>query len=132
MPIRVAITDDHPLAVTGLQNMLMSSNHITVRHTYANGNDLLNGLKTEQPDVLLLDILLPDIKGDELAKTIHNSYPKIKILAITSLDAPIHVKAMLRSGCKGYLLKNTDVQTLIHAIEQVNEGKEYIEASIKE
>ncbi len=132
MPIKVAITDDHPLAIAGLQNMLVSCEHITVRHTYSNGNDLLSGLQAEQPDVLLMDVLLPDIKGDELARTVHNQYPNVRILAITSLDAPIHVKAMLRSGCKGYLLKNTDVQTLIHAIEQVNEDKEYIEPSIKE
>jgi len=132
MPITVAITDDHPLAVAGLQNMLSSSNHIKVLNTYSNGAALLLGLETEQPDVLLLDVLLPDTKGPELAGLIHSRYPKINILAITSLDAPVHVKAMLRNGCKGYLLKNTDVQTLIHAIEEVHKGNEYIEPSIKE
>jgi DNA-binding NarL/FixJ family response regulator len=132
MPINVTITDDHPLAVAGLKNMLFSYDNIEVRHTYSNGAELLAGLKTEQPDVLLLDVQLPDIKGDELAKSIHTKYPNIKILAITSLDAPIHVKAMLRNGCTGYLLKNTDVQTLINAIEEVHKGVEYIEPSIKE
>jgi len=132
MPIKVAITDDHPLAIAGLQNMLSSSPLIVVTHTYNNGEDLLLGLKTEQPDVLLLDVILPDIKGPELAAQIHAAYPAIKILAITSLDAPVHVKAMLRNGCTGYLLKNTDVQTLINAITDVNNGKEYIEPSIKE
>lgn len=132
MPIKVAITDDHPLAVAGLQNMLASCSHIFVQNTYYNGADLLRGLETTQPDVLLLDVILPDIKGSELAAMIHSRYPAIKILAITSLDAPVHVKAMLRNGCTGYLLKNTDVQTLIHAIEEVNEGREYIEPSIKE
>ncbi len=132
MPITVAITDDHPLAVAGLQNMLSSCSHIKVLNTYSNGAELLQGLEAEQPDVLLLDVLLPDTKGPELAAVIHSKYPKINILAITSLDAPVHVKAMLRNGCKGYLLKNTDVQTLIHAIEEVHRGNEYIEPSIKE
>lgn len=132
MPITVAITDDHPLAVAGLQNMLSSCSHIKVLNTYSNGAELLLGLEAEQPDVLLLDVLLPDTKGPELAAVIHSKYPKINILAITSLDAPVHVKAMLRNGCKGYLLKNTDVQTLIHAIEEVHKGNEYIEPSIKE
>jgi len=125
MPIKVAITDDHPLAIAGLQNMLSSSAQIVVTHTYNNGKDLMHGLETEQPDVLLLDVLLPDIKGPDLAADIHARYPDIKILAITSLDAPVHVKAMLRNGCTGYLLKNTDVQTLINAITDVNNGKEY-------
>ena len=132
MPITVAITDDHPLAIAGLRNMLASSNHIVVKNTYNNGAELLSGLEVEQPNVLLLDVLLPDIKGPELATIIHGKYPAIRILAITSLDAPIHVKAMLRNGCMGYLLKNTDIQTLVHAIEEVNNGKEYIEPSIKE
>lgn len=132
MSIKVVITDDHPLAIAGLQNMLASSSHIIVQHTFNNGTDLLKGLESEQPDVLLLDVLLPDITGHELAGIIHKKYPKINILAITSLDAPIHVKAMLRNGCKGYLLKSSDVQTLIHAIEEVNKGKEYIEPSIKD
>ncbi len=132
MPITVAITDDHPLAVAGLQNMLSSCSHIKVLNTYSNGAELLQGLEAEQPDMLLLDVLLPDTKGPELAAVIHSKYPKINILAITSLDAPVHVKAMLRNGCKGYLLKNTDVQTLIHAIEEVHRGNEYIEPSIKE
>ena len=132
MPIKVAITDDHPLAIAGLQNMLSSCSHIQVVNTYNTGAELLNGLESTQPDVLLLDVLLHDTKGPELAAIIHTKYPKVNILAITSLDAPVHVKAMLRSGCKGYLLKNTDVQTLIHAIEEVNKGNEYIESSIKE
>lgn len=132
MAIKVVITDDHPLAIAGLQNMLSSSEHITVQHTYHNGSDLMKGLETDQPDVLLLDVLLPDVPGHELANIIHSKYPGINILAITSLDAPIHVKSMLRNGCKGYLLKSTDVQTLVQAIEEVNRGKEYIEPSIKE
>ena len=132
MPIKVAITDDHPLAIAGLQNMLSSSGNIEVTHTYNNGEQLLKGLESEQPDILLLDVILPDIKGPELAAIIHSRYPKIKILAITSLDAPVHVKAMLRNGCNGYLLKNTAVHTHINAIDEVNNGKEYIEPSIKE
>jgi len=132
MPIKVAITDDHPLAIAGLMNMLSASSGIVICNTYNCGKDLLCGLESELPDVLLLDVQLPDIKGTELAKIISNKYPQVNILAITSLDAPIHVKTMLRNGCRGYLLKNTDVQTLIHAIEEVSNGMEYIEPTIKE
>ena len=132
MAIKIVITDDHPLAIAGLQNMLASYSHIIVQHTYNNGADLLDGLESELPDVLLLDVILPDITGQELAAIIHKKYPKLNILAVTSLDAPIQVKAMLRNGCKGYLLKSTDVKTLVHAIEEVNNGKEYIEPSIKD
>ncbi len=132
MPIRVAIVDDHPLATTGLRNMLAVSNGIEVTDSYHNGATALEGLKQTQPDVLLLDILLPDIKGEDLAARISNTWPAIKIIAITSLDAPIHIKVMMRNGCKGYLLKNTDVDTLVQAIVTVYQDEEFIEPALKE
>jgi DNA-binding NarL/FixJ family response regulator len=132
MPISVAIVDDHPLATTGLRNMLSVSEDIQVTDTYHNGTALLEGLHQRQPDVLLLDIQLPDIRGEELAARISREWPGVKMLAITSLDAPIHIKIMMRNGCKGYLLKNTDVDTLIMAIEEVQQGREFIEPALKE
>lgn len=132
MPITVAIVDDHPLATTGLRNMLAVSDRIVVTSTYHNGTSALEGLQESQPEILLLDIQLPDIKGEELAAHISRAWPEVKILAITSLDAPIHIKIMMRNGCKGYLLKNTDVDTLIHAIEEVHQGREFLEPALKE
>lgn len=132
MPVTIAITDDHPLAIAGLQNMLASSPDIQVKGTYASGSALLEGLVQEQPDVLLLDVLLPDQKGTELAGYITRRYPAVKIIAITSLDAPIHVRSMMRQGCKGYILKNTDRESLINAIRVVCGGGEYIEPALKE
>lgn len=132
MPITVAITDDHPLAISGLQNMLATYENIVVQSTYETGTELLNGLKKMQPQILLLDVQLPDYKGQDLAAIVNKKYPQIKIIAITSLDAPIHVKAMMRHGCSGYILKNTRVKPLILAIEQVFAGETYIEPSLKE
>jgi len=132
MPITVAIVDDHPLATTGLRNMLAVSGDIQVTDSYHNAAAALAGLEQRQPDVLLLDIQLPDMKGEDLADRISRAWPGIKIVVITSLDAPIHIKVMMRNGCKGYLLKNTDVDTLIQAIETVHEGREFIEPALKE
>jgi len=132
MQIKVAITDDHPLAINGLQNMLLPDTGILVSGTYSSGQALLEGLAIDQPDVLLLDILLPDNKGPELASKVAKEYPSVRILVITSLDAPSQVKAMMRHGCKGYLLKNTDQQTLLYAIKEIYKGNEFIEPIIKE
>src|SRR5687768_5588169 len=127
MPIKIVITDDHPLAIAGLQNMLSNVPHMEVIAVYTTGATLLEGLKQQQPDVLLLDVLLPDKKGTELATYIRREYPHVRIIALTSLDAPIHVRSMMREGCKGYVLKNTDKASLVYAIEQVHDGHEYIE-----
>lgn len=130
--IRIAITDDHPLVLAGLQDMLKPFDDVRVGGLYTTGEALLSGLETDQPDVLLLDIQLPDKKGWELTSIITERYPLIKILAVTSFDATGYVRSMMRSGCKGYLLKNTDRETLIKAIRLVYEGEEYIEPVIKE
>ncbi|HET8572854.1 MAG TPA: response regulator transcription factor [Edaphocola sp.] len=130
--INISIVDDHPMVVSGLKNMLEPFRHIRVISTFANGDDLLKGLRTKQPDVLLLDILMPGIQGAEVAEMITRLYPAIKILAITSLNAPVHIKSMIRHGCKGYLLKNTDQDILVKAIETVYGDKEFIEPALKE
>lgn len=132
MSIKLAITDDHPLAINGIRNMLEPYKQVEIIAVYTSGDALLEGLKNEQPDVLLLDILLPDKTGKELVPIILASYPAVRILTLTSLDASTHVKGMMRRGCLGYLLKNTDESTLIQAIEQVYRGLEFIEPSLKE
>ncbi|HVX00991.1 MAG TPA: response regulator transcription factor [Candidatus Babeliaceae bacterium] len=132
MAIKVAIIDNHPLAIKGVQSMLSSSGNISVIATYNSGEALLKGLQKEQPDVLLLDIMLPDISGKDLAPEINKKYPAIRILVLTSLDAPSHIKSMMRRGCAGYLLKDTEQKTLIDAIEQVYMGAEFIEPALKE
>jgi len=134
MNINVTIVDDHPMVLSGLQNMLQPFKHIHVISTYADGPALLEGLKrkTPQPDVLLLDILMPGMQGPEIAQVIHKLYPAINILAITSLNAPVHIKSMMRNGCKGYLLKNTDQNVLVKALETVYQGAEFIEPVLKE
>ncbi len=132
MPIKVAITDDHPLAIKGIKTILDSFPHIEVTDTYNSGKALMEGLQEKQPDVLLLDIMLPDKSGKELAPIISQNYPKIGIIALTSLDAPAMIKTMMQRGCLGYLLKDTSEETLVEAIEQVNKGNEYLEQNLKE
>lgn len=130
--INIAIADDHPMVISGLKNMLQPYAHINIIDIYQSGTALLDGLRLRIPDILLLDIVLPDLKGYELAGIITEQYPSIRILCITSLDAPSSVKAMMRNGSKGYLLKNADLDTLLLAIETVYNGGEYIEPVIKE
>ncbi len=132
MQIKVVITDDHPLTMSGVEHILQPYPHIVITGQYTSGAALMEGLRLQQPDVLLLDIMLPDQSGKDLAEQISRTYPQIRILALTSLDSPHHVKGMMRRGCLGYLLKNTDQHTLITAIEQVYKGVEYIDPALKD
>ncbi len=127
MNIKVAIADDHQLIVEGLQNMLRYSSEVEVVAGYNNGSSLLNGLKHIAPDVLLLDIGLPDIQGDELAARIRNEFPGIKILVLTNQDNIFYINSMLQHRVNGYVLKNIEKKDLVMAIKMVYEGQSYFD-----
>ncbi len=133
MPIKLAVCDDHRLVVSGIRNALSVCDHIHVIADYSSGKELLDGLAIEQPDILLLDIQLPDITGTELAGIISKQYPDVKIIALTSVESVAQVKAMLMHKCRGYVLKtNTDHKMLIDVVEQVYDEKIYIDNEVKE
>lgn len=134
MPIRIIITDDHPLVVSGLQTILRSSGEIEVSATYGSGDDLLTGLEQEQPDVLLMDLQMPGkLYGTELIRTIRRLYPDLPILVLSGQEALFNVKDVMAQGCKGYLLKNTtDQKMLVEAIKTVYYGDIFLESSLKD
>lgn len=130
--IHIAVADDHELILSGLKTLLKPFPHIQLQDTYTNARQLLEGLSIFQPDVLILDLLLPDQSGKDITPVILKQYPGIKILILTSIDTPAMVTTMLRRGCKGYLLKGSGSDTLVSAIESVHRGEEYIEEGLKE
>jgi DNA-binding NarL/FixJ family response regulator len=132
MNIRISITDDHPVVINGLTNMLAKYDFITICGTYTHGAALLAALQKEVPDILLLDIQLPDKTGEELAQIISKKHPSIKIIALTNFNSALYVNSMMAGGAKGYLLKTTEEATLINAIETVFRGGEFVEDSLKE
>ncbi len=120
------------MMIQGLQKMLSDYEHITLSAAYTNAAELLQGLAEAVPDVLLLDIQLPDRTGDELVQEILDQYPLLKILVLTNFDSSMYITKMVWQGVHGYLLKTTEEATLIHAIETVFSGQQYIEPDIQE
>lgn len=129
--INIAIADDHLLILNGLKVILNESEDISVSFTANDGKELLDNLQTENPDVILLDIELPDSNGIDLCKVIKNKYPAIKIIALTNHDETVYVKKMMKSGADGYLLKGTNQTTLLEAIHKVLKHELYIDDTIK-
>ncbi|MFA6059100.1 MAG: response regulator transcription factor [Taibaiella sp.] len=127
MNIQVSIADDHPMIIDGLQSILPFYPHIQLIGCYANGVALLSGLEIQIPDVLLMDIQMPDITGDELTPIILKKYPALKILVLTNFDSALYANNMFKRGAHGYLLKTADRTTLIKAIETVYMGNEFLE-----
>lgn len=131
IPITIGIADDHLLVLQGIRAMLSGSN-LQILFSAVNGKDLLDCLDENQPDVLLLDIQMPDMSGVDLCRTIAKSYPEVKIIALTNMDESHYVKQMIRNGASGYLLKNVDQLTMINAIEEVMMGNQYLDNQIRQ
>lgn len=132
MKIRIAITDDHPMMLNGMKNILQSQEDFEIVALYGNGNDLMEGLQKKQPDVLVLDVHLPDITGEELARVIKRKYPNIKVLILTSHDSIFFIRALLRAGVAGYVLKTSDQAILIEAIRTVYTGIQFLSPEVKD
>lgn len=124
-PIKIALVDDHPLMLNGLSRILTNYPQVAVSALYKNGKELLEGLTGNQPDVLLLDIQLPDITGDELTPKLLELYPELKILVLTNFDSVLYASKLQWLGAHGYLLKTADEPVLIEAIETVFNGGRY-------
>ena len=130
--ITIAIADDHPMIAAGIGSLLKPFRHIRIINNYTRAEDAMEGLKQALPDVLLLDIALPDKTGQQLATEILGQYPDLKILVLTSMDTPTMVSSMMRRGCKGYLLKGAGPQMLADAITTVAGGNTFIDPELKE
>lgn len=129
--IRVYIVDDHEMVVTGLISMLESKPEIDVMGFALNAEDALIFLETNQADVILVNINLPEMDGVALCKAIMKKRPHTKVIALSSLSEISFVKQMVQNGAKGYLLKNTSGAELVSAIKAAANDEEYFSESIR-
>ena len=118
MQIKVAITDDHLMVLKGIESLLSNNREIKITGTFSNAFETLKEFEKEVPDVLLLDINLPDINGIDLSKKLLKKYSNLKIIALTNHEDITYVKRMLKNGVSGYLLKNTDKKELLIALKK--------------
>ncbi len=111
--------------------MLEQNEHIEVTGTYQSAKELLTGLKTVQPDVLLLDIQLQDQTGDELMPALSKEYPNMMVIALTNMEHEYYIKSMLQNGLMGYVLKTSNEIILLEAIQSVTRGQQYFDPAIR-
>ena len=119
---RVLVVDDHQMFIQGIVAMFTDDEEISIIDGCADGRSALQHLKSVETDVILLDINLPDMDGVDVCKQISASYPSIKIIALTMYNEGSFITGMLKSGAKGYVLKNSDKSILKEAIKTVHEG----------
>ncbi len=129
--IKIVIADDHPMVLEGIRQMLLRYSFVQIVGMYSSAEDLIQNLSIQQPHIVLLDIQMEGIKGDEATLKIISQFPDIKIIAVTNFDSLLYIRNMLNNGAKGYLLKTTSQEHLIEAIQTVAAGGTYIEPSLR-
>lgn len=130
--IQIYITDDHPIVLDGLKNLINTQEDMQLIGLFTNGTDTLNALKQQVPDVLLLDINLPDISGIELSRQLRETYSDIRIIILSIHNEKAVIGSVLKNKVNGYLLKNSAGDEIVDAIHQVVEGKTYLCRQVQE
>ena len=130
MPIKIMITDDHPIIREGLKNLLELDGDIKVIAEAVDGQDCLSKLENVNPDVLLLDINMPNMNGLETLKHIRINNFNIKVLILTIHNEIDYLMKAVDIGCDGYVLKDSDSNLLRKAIYTVYEGEKFVQPSL--
>ncbi len=130
--VRILIIDDHPLVAGGIAMMLKDEQWLRIIATATSGTQALQLLAVEEPEIILLDISLPDTDGLELCSTIRKRNTYSKIIGLTSANEASIITMFLHNGGNGYLLKNMERAELLEAIENVMAGKIYLSKAANE
>lgn len=124
--IKLLIVDDHHILVDGLKSLFDQTTHIQVIGTAMTGDECRRALLHELPDVILLDISLPDVSGIDLCKEIKTAYPAIKIVALSSFNEYAVVRRMIDQGASGYVVKNAIPEEIIQSVEMVMQNETFL------
>ncbi|NSW51221.1 MAG: response regulator transcription factor [Anaerolineae bacterium] len=128
--IRVVICDDQEIVRQGLRTILNADPSLTVIDTAEDGLDLLEKLKSIEPDIILMDLKMPVMNGVQATRQVRQQYPAVKVLILTTYDDDEWLFDALKSGASGYLLKDTPGEKLREAIIGTVSGESHLDPSI--
>jgi DNA-binding NarL/FixJ family response regulator len=123
-PIRVLLADDHPVVRSGIRNLLEKASGIQVVGEASDGEEALNLVRKVQPDILLLDMEMPKIRGVEVAKQLRARGSQVRILVLSAYDDKQYILELLSNGASGYLTKEEAPEVIVEAVRGVARGEE--------
>jgi DNA-binding NarL/FixJ family response regulator len=124
--IRVLIADDHRLTREGLRSILERETDVAIVGEAANGREALQEAQRAQPDIVLMDVAMPELNGIEATRQLVAEHPRMGVIALSSYTDRRYVAEMLRSGARGYVLKSNAYEDLLRAVHAVASGKTYL------
>jgi DNA-binding NarL/FixJ family response regulator len=129
-PLTLAIADDHNLFRKGVLELLKAFPEITLVADASNGAELLEKIEADLPDVVMLDLEMPEMDGIQTSRYLLSKYADVRILIMSTYgDEPL-VESLLDEGVKGYLLKNSEPNELREALQALRDGRSYFSKAI--
>lgn len=126
MQTKVFIVDDHYMVIEGIRSLLQNEKNIEWLGHASNAASCLAFLQQQQPDVILMDINLPDVSGIELCKEVRQKYPAVFVIGLSTFNQQSFIQKMMENGASGYVLKNATQEELMDAVAAVAAGKTFL------
>lgn len=130
MAIRILLVDDHKIMREGLRSLLEKETDFEVVAEARNGREAIELARSLKPNVVIMDVTMPELNGIEATRHIHDEFPAIKVVALTVHSDKNYLTGMLRAGTAGYLLKDCAAEELVQAVRAVADGKGYVSPEV--
>ncbi|MDD3927228.1 MAG: response regulator transcription factor [bacterium] len=128
--IRLLIADDHPLMREGIQRVLSEAGDIIVIGEAKNGIDAVEMARSHDPDVIIMDISMPELSGVDATRQIKKESPRVAVLILTVYEDNEHIFEAIKAGASGYILKDIVAERLVEAVRMASVGEALVEPSI--
>ena len=129
---KIILADDHQMIREGMSALLSNTEGIEIVKTASDGNEVLEVLKKQEADLVLMDINMPMMDGIQTTKAIKKTYKKVKVLILSMHNKEGFIKNAIEVGADGYILKNTGKSELLLAIERIMDGSTYFSQEVTE
>ncbi len=127
---RVVLADDHPIFLAGLCNLVRADVGLELVGECASGQSALKMIREKLPDVAIVDISMPELNGIVLTRRLKEECPGVRVVILTLYEERSFLKQALGAGARGYVLKRSAAENLVHAVQAVKHGEIYIDPSL--
>ena len=132
MPVTLLLADDHPIVLQGLRHLLEGEPEFRIVGEAGDGVEALQLVERLRPDILVVDMMMPGVNGLEVLRQVKKISPTTRTIVLSMQSADPYVAEALKNGAAGYVLKETGPGELIHAVQEVVQGNQFLSAKLSE